>query len=130
MRLWSGRFVPEEARYQELMRRHHYLGALPKISETLWYVASWGEAWVALLSFSASASNRRIENDGYRRATSSQQAIQPETLLLAKGGHWIYPTRAAGREKTRDQRSNDQHANHQGESQGLDGTNSLYQVLQ
>src|SRR6266567_226344 len=37
------------------MRQHHYLGALPKISETLWYVASWGEAWVALVSFSASA---------------------------------------------------------------------------
>src|SRR6266568_3511597 len=45
----------EEARYQELMQQHHYLGALPKISETLWYVASWGEAWVALVSFSASA---------------------------------------------------------------------------
>lgn len=45
----------EEGRYQELMRHHHYLGALPKISETLWYVASWREAWVALLSFSASA---------------------------------------------------------------------------
>ena len=45
----------EEARYEELMQRHHYLGALPKISETLWYVASWGEAWVALASFSASA---------------------------------------------------------------------------
>jgi hypothetical protein len=45
----------EEARYQKLMHQHHYLGALPKISETLWYVASWGEAWVALLSFSASA---------------------------------------------------------------------------
>ena len=25
----------EEARYEELMQRHHYLGALPKISETL-----------------------------------------------------------------------------------------------
>jgi len=45
----------EEGRYQELMRQHHYLGALPKISETLWYVASWREAWVALVSFSASA---------------------------------------------------------------------------
>ena len=37
------------------MRQHHYLGALPKISETLWYVATWREEWVALLSFSASA---------------------------------------------------------------------------
>jgi hypothetical protein len=45
----------EECRYQELMQQHHYLGALPKISETLWYVATWREEWVALLSFSASA---------------------------------------------------------------------------
>ncbi len=45
----------EESRYQELMREHHYLGGLPKISETLWYVASWREEWVALVSFSASA---------------------------------------------------------------------------
>ena len=33
-----GRF--EEERYQELMQEHHYLGRLPKISETLWYIAS------------------------------------------------------------------------------------------
>src|SRR5438045_2928579 len=45
----------EQPRYQELMREHHYLGHLPKIGETLWYVASWREQWVALLSFSASA---------------------------------------------------------------------------
>ena len=32
----------EEARYQGLLQQHHYLGALPKISETLWYVASLG----------------------------------------------------------------------------------------
>lgn len=45
----------EESRYQELMQAHHYLGALPKIGETLWYVATVGEEWVALLSFSAAA---------------------------------------------------------------------------
>src|SRR6266699_2197155 len=45
----------EQPRYQELMREHHYLGHSPKIGETLWYVASWREKWVALLSFSASA---------------------------------------------------------------------------
>jgi len=37
------------------MREHHYLGGLPKIGETLWYVAAWREQWVALLSYSASA---------------------------------------------------------------------------
>jgi hypothetical protein len=45
----------EERRYKDLMHQHHYLGALPKIGETLWYVASWRNEWVALLSFSASA---------------------------------------------------------------------------
>jgi hypothetical protein len=37
------------------MQAHHYLGSLPKISETLWYVAIWRDEWVSLLSFSASA---------------------------------------------------------------------------
>jgi hypothetical protein len=37
------------------MQEHHYLGALPKISETIWYVATFGDQWVALLSFSAAA---------------------------------------------------------------------------
>ena len=45
----------EELHYQELMERYHYLGLLPKISETLWYVTTWREEWVALVSFSASA---------------------------------------------------------------------------
>jgi hypothetical protein len=45
----------EEGRYQEQMARHHYLGALPKIGETLWYIATLGEQWVAQLSFSAAA---------------------------------------------------------------------------
>jgi hypothetical protein len=45
----------EETHYQALMQRHHYLGALPKIGESLWYVATWHEQWVALLGFSAAA---------------------------------------------------------------------------
>ncbi len=45
----------EEARYRELMKQHHYLGDLPKIGHSLWYVATHGEEWAALLSFSASA---------------------------------------------------------------------------
>lgn len=59
MRLEEVRVRPverfEEVRYRELMQAHHYLGALPKIGETLWYVATWREEWVALLSFSAAA---------------------------------------------------------------------------
>ncbi|MGO8787991.1 MAG: hypothetical protein ACLQVL_11510 [Terriglobia bacterium] len=30
----------EAWRYQDLMQQHHYLGSLPKIGETLWYVAT------------------------------------------------------------------------------------------
>lgn len=45
----------EEARFQSLIQAHHYLGALPKIGHTLWYVACWQSEWVALLSFSAAA---------------------------------------------------------------------------
>ena len=45
----------DQPRYQELMQQHHYLGSLPKIGETLWYVALWQDEWVALVTFSASA---------------------------------------------------------------------------
>ena len=37
------------------MQLHHYLGALPKISETLWYAATLNSDWIALISFSAPA---------------------------------------------------------------------------
>lgn len=47
--------VDEEARFQALMQAHHYLGALPKFGQTLWYVAVDGGEWLALLVFSAAA---------------------------------------------------------------------------
>ena len=45
----------EEKRYQYLMQEYHYLGSLPKISETIWYIATCLNEWVALISFSAAA---------------------------------------------------------------------------
>lgn len=45
----------EEAQFQSLMQTHHYLGALRKIGNTLWYVAIVDYEWAALLSFSAAA---------------------------------------------------------------------------
>ena len=45
----------EEARFQFLMQQHHYLGSLPKIGHTLWYVATFQDQWLALLSFSVAA---------------------------------------------------------------------------
>jgi len=45
----------EQERFQSLMKAHHYLGALPKIGHTLWYVASYHNEWLALISFSSAA---------------------------------------------------------------------------
>lgn len=45
----------EEARYQAQMAAQHYLGALPKIGETRWYVATWRGRWLAQISLSAAA---------------------------------------------------------------------------
>jgi hypothetical protein len=45
----------EASRFQELMHEQHYLGQLPKIGETLWYLGLWRDTWVALLTFSAAA---------------------------------------------------------------------------
>lgn len=45
----------EESRYRAEMSRHHYLGDLNKIGETIWYIAIWQDQWVAQLSMSAAA---------------------------------------------------------------------------
>ena len=45
----------EEGRYQEQMAHYHYLGALEKIGETVWYVATWRDQWVAQLGMCAAA---------------------------------------------------------------------------
>ena len=51
-----GAVLPEEERrFRALMATHHYLGAAPKVGETLWYGAVWRGEWVALASFSAAA---------------------------------------------------------------------------
>ena len=48
-------FSSEEQRFQKLMHAYHYLKSLPKISETIWYVATFRDQWVAIFSFSAAA---------------------------------------------------------------------------
>ncbi len=45
----------EDERYQPLLEQHHCLGAIPKIGQTLRYVARHGDIWVALLSFSTAS---------------------------------------------------------------------------
>ena len=48
-------YSSEEKTFRDLMDRHHYLGFLQKIGNTVWYVALWQDSIIALLSFSASA---------------------------------------------------------------------------
>jgi len=45
----------ECSKFTNLMQQHHYLGALPKIGETIWYIASLHDEWIALISFSSAA---------------------------------------------------------------------------
>jgi len=45
----------ERACWRELMNAHHYLGFRPMVGESLWYVATVGEQWVALVAWAAAA---------------------------------------------------------------------------
>ena len=75
----------EQPRYQQLMREHHYLGYLPKIGETLWYVASWREQWLALLSFSGSALKCAPRDPHPERAFGVRlSAHEPKLLRLSR----------------------------------------------
>src|SRR5208283_2390964 len=82
----------EQPRYQDLMQEHHYLGSLPKIGETLWYVASWHEEWVALLSFSASAlkcaaRDHWIGWDFRQRYSRLKLVVNNSRFLILPEGH-------------------------------------------
>src|SRR5438132_921379 len=74
----------EQRRYQQLMRAHHYLGYLPKIGETLWYVATWREQWLALLSFSGSALKCAVRDRKSTRLNSSHTVISYAVFCLKK----------------------------------------------
>jgi len=56
-------FKREEKKYKALMQQHHYLGFVPKIGETIWYVATIDKEWVSLLGFSASALKCKARNE-------------------------------------------------------------------
>ena len=83
----------EEARYQALLRAHHYLGGLPKIGETLWYVARYRGEWVALLSFSAAAwkcgvRDRWIGWDRRRQYERLKLIANNSRFLILPGWHY------------------------------------------
>lgn len=47
--------LQERARWRQLMDAHHYLGLRPIVGESLWYVATCNEQWMALLAWAAAA---------------------------------------------------------------------------
>lgn len=75
------------------MQAHHYLGALPKIGDTLWYVASRGGQWLALLSFSAAALRCAARDQwigwGYRHQTGRLKLLANNSRFLILPGHHV-----------------------------------------
>ena len=67
----------EQRRFQRLMSNQHYLGALPKIGNTIRYVATCNDQWIGLLSFSAAAlkcgARDRWIGWGYRTQQEKQE---------------------------------------------------------
>lgn len=51
----------DDERYQARLEQHHYLGAIPKIGQTVRYVAQYSGTWVGLLSFSEKHSEARSQ---------------------------------------------------------------------
>ena len=62
------------------MQSHHYLGALPKIGNTLWYVATWEGEWLALLSFSAAALKCGARDRWKRIMSGLEWDPEPDTM--------------------------------------------------
>lgn len=88
----------DEGRYQRLMEAHHYLGALSKIGETLWYAARWRREWVALIGFSAPALKCRARDDwigwDFRRRNGRLHLVTNNSRFLILPG-WHRPNLAS-----------------------------------
>ncbi len=80
----------EEVKYQRLMESHHYLGAIPRIGETLWYAGILEGKWVALISFSAAAlkciARDRWIGWSYRHQTGRLKLIANNSRFLILPG--------------------------------------------
>lgn len=87
----------EKQHFQGLMHQHHYLGSRHPVGETLYYVATYQDEWVALLSFS-SASRKCAARDQW---IGWSYRHQYDRLLLATNNSrflilppWHYPNLA------------------------------------
>lgn len=73
------------------MQAHHYLGALPKIGHTIWYVAISEGQWLALLSFSAPALKCSARDEwigwSYRHQYDRLNLLANNSRFLILPGH-------------------------------------------
>ena len=81
----------QERDFKDIMQAHHYLGALPKIGNTLWYVATMEDQWLALLSFSAPALQCAARDKwigwGYRHHYDRLDLVANNSRFLILPGH-------------------------------------------
>jgi hypothetical protein len=88
----------EESRFKKLMKSHHYLGFLPKIGETIWYVATLHDEWVALLGFSSPALKCSVRDQwigwGYRHQYDRLHLVTNNSRFLILPD-WHYPNTAS-----------------------------------
>ena len=80
------------------MRAHHYLGALPKIGNTIWYVACFEGDWVALISFSAAALKCAVRDEwvggGFRHQFDRLTLVANNSRFLILP-HWHHQNLAS-----------------------------------
>ncbi len=104
----------EEARFLDLMRRHHYLGFVSKMGQTLWYVGCMEGQWTSLLRFSVAALKCKARDKwigwGHRQQCGRLKLIannnrflilpggrrEPGGIAAAKQGAFSSPQSAAG----------------------------------
>ncbi len=86
--------VVEPAKDEERFQRQAHLGALPKIGETLWYVARWRDEWVALIGFSSPALKCRARDARLGFSNSRLHLVTNNSRFLILPG-WHRPNLAS-----------------------------------
>jgi hypothetical protein len=79
----------EENRFVALLEKHHYLGAPKCVGQRLFYVATVGRKWVALLVWNSAANHLRHREDFIR--WTPEQRRRRRTLLANNSRFLILP---------------------------------------
>lgn len=83
----------EEPRFRDLMQKHHYLGFVPKMGHTIWYVGSMDDHWISLLSFSVAALKCKARDRwigwDYRYKFERLKLIANNNRFLILPGHHV-----------------------------------------